>query len=178
MIDMYRYTDKELKELLKSMIVLVDTREQNWLHIQKFFDEKKIPYRVEKLDFADYSFLLPENKELGIQRDIYFDKKISIERKRDLNEISSNFCDGRTQFENEFIRSMGKLYLLIENATYEDIVNKNYTTKITPQSFIGSLHAFVDRYNISLNFMKDNSYSAYFIYLTFYHHLRNYLMNK
>ena len=178
MIDMYRYTDKELKELLKSMIVLVDTREQNWLHIQKFFDEKKIAYRVEKLDFADYSFLLPENKELGIQRDIYFDKKISIERKRDLNEISSNFCDGRTQFENEFIRSMGKLYLLIENATYEDIVNKNYTTKITPQSFIGSLHAFVDRYNISLNFMKDNSYSAYFIYLTFYHHLRNYLMNK
>lgn len=178
MIDMYRYTKKELEMLLKTMTIIIDSNEQVFDHISTWFDKKKIPYIKKKLDFCDYSFYLPANPELGIMRDIYFDKRISVERKRDLNEISSNFCDGRTQFENEFIRSTGKVYLLIENATYEDIVNKNYTTKITPQSFIGSLHAFVDRYNITLKFMKDNSYSAYFIYLTFYHHLRNYLMNK
>ena len=178
MISLYKYTDKEIKELLKSMTIIIDSNEQVFDHISDWFDKKKIPYIKKKLDFCDYSFYLPANPELGIMRDIYFDKRISIERKRDLNEISSNFCDGRTQFENEFIRATGKIYLLIENATYEDIINGNYTTKITPQSFIGSLHAFADRYNFSINFIKDNKYSAQFIYYTFYYFCRNYLMNK
>lgn len=160
------------------MTIIVDSNEQVFGHVSDWFDKKKIPYTKQKLDFCDYSFYLPANPELGIVRDTYFDKSISIERKRDLNELSSNFADGRTQFENEFIRSTGRVYLLVENAVYEDILNKKYDTKLTPQSFIGSLHAFVDRYNISLKFMEDNSYSARFIYYTFYYHLRNWLLNR
>ena len=178
MIDMYKYTDKEVKTLLKSMTIIIDSDEKVFDHISDWFDKKKIPYVIQNLDFCDYSFYLPANPEMGIMRDIYFDKKISIERKRNLEEISTNFGDKRTQFENEFIRSTGNVFLLIENAAYEDIINKNYTTKLTPQSFIGSLHAFADRYNFSINFIKDNKYSAQFIYYTFYYHLRNYLMNK
>lgn len=178
MIDMYKYTKKELEMLLKTMTIIIDSNEQVFNHISDWFDKKKIPYVIQNLDFCDYSFYLPANPEMGIMRDIYFDKKISIERKRNLEEISTNFGDKRTQFENEFIRSTGNVFLLIENAAYEDIINKNYTTKLTPQSFIGSLHAFADRYNFSINFIKDNKYSAQFIYYTFYYHLRNYLMNK
>ncbi len=178
MIKFYRFTDKEIKELLKTMTIIIDSNEQVFDHISDWFDKKKIPYVRKKLNFCDYSFYLPANPELGIARDIYFDKEIAVERKRDLNEISGNFCDGRTQFENEFIRSTGRVYLLIENAAYEDILNGNYDTKVTPQAFTGSLHAFIDRYNISSVFIKDNSYTARFIYHTFYHHLRNYLLNK
>lgn len=178
MIKHYRYTDKEIKTLLKSMTIIIDSDEKVFDHISDWFDKKKIPYVKKNLDFCDYSFYLPANPELGIQRDMYFDKSISIERKRDLDELSTNFGDKRTQFENEFIRATGKIYLLIENAVYQDIINKNYTTKLTPQSFIGSLHAFADRYNFSINFIKDNKYSAQFIYYTFYHHLRNYLLNR
>jgi len=163
MINLYRYTDKEINQLLKSMTIIIDSNEQVYNHISDWFDKKKVPYVI---------------KKLGITRDTYFDKSISIERKRNLDEISSNFGDGRTQFENEFIRATGKIYLLIENAVYEDIINKNYNTKITPQSFIGSLHAFADRYNFLINFMKDNKYSAQFIYYIFYYHLRGYLMNR
>lgn len=178
MIDMYKYTKKELEMLLKTMTIIIDSNEQVFNHISDWFDKKKIPYVIQNLDFCDYSFYLPANPEMGIMRDIYFDKKISIERKRNLEEISTNFGDKRTQFENEFIRSTGNVFLLIENAAYEDIINKNYTTKLTPQSFIGSLHAFADRYNFSINFIKDNKYSAQFIYYTFYYALRNYLMSK
>jgi len=178
MIENYRYTEKEIKELLKSMKIIIDSNEQVFDHISTWFDKKKIPYVIENLNFCDYSFYLPANSELGIERNMYFDKKISIERKRDLNEISTNFGDGRTKFENEFIRATGKIHLLIENSSYEDIINQNYKTKYSPQAFIASLHSFADRYNFSINFMKDNKYSAQFVYYTFYYYLRNYLMNK
>jgi len=177
MIDCYRYTDKEIKELLKSMTIIIDSNEQVFDHISDWFDKKKIPYIKKKLDFCDYSFYLPANSELGIERNLYFDKKISIERKRNLEEISTNLGSGRTQFENEFIRSTGKIHLLIENASYEDIINHKYRTEYKPVSFLASLHSFADRYNFSINFLKDNKYSGQFIYLTFYYFLRNYLLN-
>lgn len=178
MIDMYKYTDKEIKELLKSIIILVDSRENANSHILKWFDEKKISYKIEKLEFCDYSFLLPANSELGFNRDLYFADKISIERKGSLEEISGNFTTDRLRFESEFIRSKGKVHLLIENASYEDIITHNYKTEYNPSAFIGGLHSFADRYNFSINFIKDNKYSAQFIYYTFYYFCRNYLMNK
>ena len=178
MLEMYKYTDKEIKELLKSMVVIIDSRENVNQHITKFFDEKKISYKVEKLDTADYSFYLPKNSELGIPRDLYFNDKIAIERKNSLEEISGCFTATRMQFESELIRCKAKLLLLIENASYEDIINQKYKTEYNPISFLASLHSFSDRYNFSINFMKDNKYSGQFIYYTFYYALRNYLMNK
>ena len=178
MIDMYKYTDKEIKELLKSIVILVDSRENANSHILKWFDEKKISYKIEKLEFCDYSFMLPANLPLGFNRDLYFTDKVSIEKKSGLEEISGNLTTDRLRFESEFIRSKGKVHLLIENASYEDIIAHKYKTEYNPVSFLASLHSFADRYNFSINFIKDNKYSAQFIYYTFYYHLRNYLMNK
>lgn len=174
MISLYKYTDKEIKELLKSMIVLVDTREQNWLHIQKFFDEKKIPYRVEKLESADYSCAIPKNVELGIMRDLYFSDKILIERKANLEEVSGNLCQDRTRFENEFIRSSGtKLHLLIENASYEDIIAHKYKTEYNEKAFLATLFTFQHRYGMDINFI-DKKYSGLFIYQQLYYFCREY----
>ena len=178
MLEMFKYTDNEVKALLKSMIIIVDSRENKAEHITSWFDEKKIPYRVEKLETADYSFYLPQNIELGIPRDLYFTDKIVIERKNSIEELSGCLTATRMQFENEFIRSKGKLHLLIENASYEEIINHKYKTEYNPVSFLASLHSFSDRYNFSINFMKDNKYSAQFIYYTFYYHLRGYLLGK
>lgn len=178
MIEYYRYTDKEVKTLLKSIVVLVDTREQQNSHILGWFDEKKISYKIEKIDTADYSFILPSNPELGIARDLYFTDKISIERKANLEELSGNFTNDRTRIESEFIRHKGKMILLIEKATYEDIVNHNYKTDYQPTSYLATLHSFSERYNIPFTFMKENKYSGEFIYRTFYYWLRNYLLNR
>lgn len=178
MIEYYRYTDTEIKKLLKSIVVVQDTREQEASHITSWFDEKKIPYVTQKLETADYSFFLPQNEELGIVRDLYFSDKISVERKGSLEEVSGNLCNDRLRFESEFIRSKGKVHLLIENACYEDIIGHKYRTEYKPVSFLASLHSFADRYNFSITFMKDKSFSGQFIYLTFYYFLRNYLLNR
>src|SRR5690554_4485000 len=134
----YRYTKSELKELLKSIVILIDSREQKNNHITTYFDDKGISCKSKALDFGDYSFILPENQELGINRDIYFDRKIAIERKRSLNELSNNFTHDRARFEAELIRaSNAKMILLIENENgYRDIINGNYRTDYNPRSFI------------------------------------------
>lgn len=178
MIDFYRYTDTEVKKLLKSMVILVDTREQVNHHITSWFDSKKIPYKVDKVETSDYSFFLPVNPELGIVRDLYFTDRISIERKANLVELSGNFTNDRVRIENEFIRHKGKMILLIENAEYVDIINHNYKTEYKPVSFLATLHSFSERYDIPFTFMKDNKCSGQFIYYTFYYWLRNYLLNR
>ena len=45
MIDNFKYTDKEVNELISSMVILVDTREQKCDHILDYFDKKKINYK-------------------------------------------------------------------------------------------------------------------------------------
>ena len=169
----YHYTKKEIKQLLKSITVLIDSREQKKSHITNYLEDKNIPYKSKKLDYGDYSFMLPKQPELGIQRDIYFNSQISVERKQSLNELSGNFTHDRTQFENELIRSSnGKLILLIENVKgYENIIKHNYRTDYKPKSFIGTLHSFRHRYNLDVVFI-DPAYSGNYIYYTFYYWLR------
>ena len=169
----YHYSDSELKKLLKSIIILIDTRENKTGHITDYFDKHGIPYKTKKLDYGDYSFYLPEQPELGIQRDIYFNDEIAVERKRSLNELSNNFTHDRTQFENELIRSSnGKMILLIENVKgYQNIIKHNYRTDYKPKSYIGTLHTFRHRYGMEVMFI-DPAYSGNFIYYTFYYYLR------
>lgn len=69
MVQLYNYTDKEIDLLLKSIIILVDTREQQNEHILKYFDTHDIVHEKMKLNHGDYSFYVPKNLDLGIVRD-------------------------------------------------------------------------------------------------------------
>ena len=172
----YKYTTNEQNEIMKSMTVLIDTREKKNEHITKYFNNKQISYSFRKLDFGDYSFMLPANKELGINRDIYFSNSISVERKAGLNELSNNFTHKRAQFENELIRARdSKLILLVEDQEgYKNILSHNYRTKYKPKSFIASLATFQARYNLDIRFMSKEL-SGNFIYYTLRYWCREYL---
>ena len=174
MYDMFRYDDKEIKVLLSSMVILIDSREKEVLHIIEGFNSKKIKYEYVKLDFADYSFMIPANEQLGISRDIYFNNEISIERKNSLEELSGNLTRGRDQFENELIRSKGKIVLLIENGSYLEIIYHSYKTQYNEKSYFASLMSFKARYNIDIQFI-DSKFTWFLIYNKFYYYLRNYL---
>lgn len=171
-----KYTDIEIKELLKSIIILIDTREQRKEHIEKYLKEKDINYKIMKLEHGDYTCMIPKNEELGIYRDMYFNDIISIERKGSLEELSGNFTKDRTRIENEFIRAKGKLILLIENSTYEDIILHKYNTKYKPLSFIATLKSFEARYSIETNFLKSE-FTGNFINMTLKYHVREILKN-
>jgi ERCC4-type nuclease len=171
MLDKYKYTDKEQKELLASMKLLIDTREQKGDHIINWLDQKKIAYKKQKLNQGDYSFYVPKNPVLNIDRDLHFDNEICIERKNSIDELIGNFASDRTRIESEFLRHKGKMILLVEDSSYGDIINGNYRSKYSIQSAIGTLHAFSARYNIPFIFI-DSKYSGHFIYYTLSYYLR------
>jgi len=171
----YYYTDTELKQLLRSLVILVDTREQENGHITSYFDKQKIIYISRKLDFGDYSLMLPASPALGIVRDIYFAGGIAIERKASLEELSGNLTQDRARFESELIRgSKAKLLLLIENASYADIVGHKYRTQYEPKAFLAALKTYEARYGLGINFIPAVC-AGNFIYHTFYYYLREYL---
>jgi len=175
MLNYYKYTDKQKDELLKSIVILIDTREQSNKWITDYFDEKKIPYKSKKLNFGDYSYFIPKNDELDIPRDMYMDQISTIERKGSLEELSGNFSKDRDRFEKELSLYKGKMHLLIENASYDDIYNNNYQTQYNKKSYMGSLHSFALRYDLSLMFMPKKECSGVFIFCICYYHLKSLL---
>ena len=75
MLDKYYFTEGEQKTLLKSISILVDTREKSNQHITDWFDKKGIKWKSKALKQGDYSFYIPANEDLNIPRDIYYDKE-------------------------------------------------------------------------------------------------------
>src|SRR5690554_903492 len=122
MVIPYLYTKTEQKKILSSLVMLIDTREQENSHITSYFDRQGIGWKNKKLDYGDYSFLLPAAPNLGIMRDLYFTREIVIERKANLDELAGNLTHGRAAFEAELIRANGfKMLLLVEGGSWEDI---------------------------------------------------------
>lgn len=172
------YKDKEIKQIIDSMIILVDSREKKISHLLMYFKHKKIKYEIYKLDYGDYSFMIPKNESsLDILEDIYFTDKIAIERKANAEEISNNFADGRERFHREFERSKGVLRLLIEDCSYSNISNGEYGTKFPKESFIGSLHSFQEKYNCQF-FFTDKQHSGEYIYNSFKYYLKTNIINN
>ena len=175
MISCYKYTDKEIDEIVSSMVILIDTREKSMEHLTQYFDKAKIKYERRALSYGDYSFYIPKNDNLSIPRDLYFDKKICIERKGSLEELSGNLTKERDRLEKELALAPKTKVLVVENASYADMVTGNYDTKYSNKSYWASIHSFWHKYNIPIIFMPDNSYTGFFIRGYFSYYLRNYL---
>lgn len=165
LIPKYVYTDTEIKTLLKSIILLIDTREQRNEHIINYLDKKKVKYKSKKLDYGDYGALLPANNELGIMRDIVY--PVVIERKNSIDELASTIKD-RTRFENELIRSQGSNFLLLveDHEGYEKLIKGDYRSQYQARALLGSLKTFETRYRFNTVFVSKMA-TGNFIY----HHL-------
>lgn len=170
-----KYSDSEVADLIASMTVLVDTREQKNSHITDYFDKSGTKYKKKALKYGDYSFYVPANEKLNIPRDIYFDNDIIIERKGSLEELSGNLTKERDRLEKEFALAPNTKVLLIENCDYGDMLNHNYKTEYSSKAFWGSLHTMWHRYNIPVFFMPEKKNSGFFIRGYFTYFLKEYL---
>ncbi len=175
MIDKYKYSDKEMDEIVKSMVILWDSREQKNNHILDVFEKNNITYQKKALERCDYSFYIPANDSLNIPRALFFDKEIAIERKANLDELANNWTKERDRFEKEMCLAPKTKVLLIENSNYEDIVNGNYRSQYNKKAFLATLHTFWFRYNMPVFFMPDKNTSALFIKKYFEYYLKEFL---
>lgn len=176
-----KFTDKELETLLKNLVILVDSREQENSHIIKHFDSKKIRYRIKKIDQGDYSCLVESNEEtkhiIG-NRDIYFDNDFVIERKNSLDELAGNLSKDRNRIEDEMnrIKSKGiKLLFMLEDENGQENLRKgNYRSKYEPKALYGSIKSFESRYNFTISYISKTLIGAE-IYAHCYYNAREYL---
>ena len=86
--------------------IIVDSREKKCDHIKAYFDKHGIEYEIHKLDVGDYQI---EGKP-----------KISVDRKRNLAELSKNLMNAKdhSRFWKEVRRARDrkiKLFVLVEH---------------------------------------------------------------
>lgn len=163
----YKYTETELKALLASMVVLVDTREQEASHITNYFEKQKIAWKSAKQDTGDYAAMIPKNDVLGIHRDTYF--PFIVERKNSIDELASSIKEER--FEYELIRSQKSHFTLLIEGSYYDLVHGNYRSQYNAKALLARIKTFEARYGFSTTFL-DKQLSGNWIYWHLYYNVR------
>ena len=71
----------------------------------------------------------------------------------DLDEIIGCFTRHRARFAREFERAKehhAKLYLLIENASWEKVLKASYRSKMNANALLASMTAWLARYDCQL----------------------------
>jgi len=143
-------------KVLSTAVVLIDTREKENAHIIEWLEKKGIKHVEQKLDYGDYTLLLPKNDQYGIVQDVVLD--YAVERKAHLEELSANLTNDRDRIENELIRADGNLDFVIESGSLTAIAQHDYKTEYNEKSFLATLFSFRHRYRVSFNFVsKENS---------------------
>lgn len=140
----------EVKSALESMVCLVDTREQDTPRLRARLKQMGCSWERKKLDFGDYSV---KCDALDLSR------SVAVERKMDLDELCNCYCKGRKRFAREFDRakSVGaKIYLLVEDASVDMAYFGEYRSRMSPESLVSSMLAWLARYNCQLIFCKPS----------------------
>lgn len=151
----------EQDAMLNSMIILVDTREQDTERARRRYSTFGIPYQRATLSYGDYAYnaKLP-NGEWLYDPEQLISAPIVIERKMSLDELAMCFTKGRDRFEKEFQRAKAnnaRVFLLIENATWENLLNGKYRSQYNRTAFLASLAAWIIRYDLQLIFCKEET---------------------
>lgn len=166
----------DVKTALASMTLLVDTREQPTRNLEKRIEQTGLPAERHKLNAGDYSCkcILPDGTELD------FSNHVAIERKMSIDELCLCFGSERARFEREFERAKAsgtKIYLIVENGSWEHVYNGKYRSKMTPQALIASIDAFRARYGMQFDFCKAET-TGKLIRDILYRELKEYLEGR
>ena len=112
------------------MIIQVDTREQKYDHVTKYFDSQGIKWVRSKCVVGDYVNL--ENP------------MVVVDRKKDLQEVAGNVCQQHERFvrELELAKSLGyRMIVLIEEETITTLLGVptwyNWRKKKNPRAVSG-----------------------------------------
>lgn len=152
---------KDIKTVLSSMTVLVDSREQDTDRARWRYASIGLPVERCVLDYGDYSYnaTLPDGRKIYDASD-RIRPTVAIERKMNLDELAACFGSSRERFEREFLRARdagAQVWLLVEGGSWENIYDHRYKSQMTPKSLAGSIIAFCGRYDLRLVFCSERT---------------------
>ena len=151
----------EQRAVLESFEVLIDTREQNTERARERYERMGVPVFRAKLNYGDYTYnaTLPDGKKL-FDTENPINPLCSIERKMSLDELAMCLGKDRKRFQREFERAKeagARVILLCENASWENLINGRYRSKLNPNAYLGSLTAWSVRYGFQIVFCKEET---------------------
>lgn len=151
----------EIESILNTLSIIADTREHETQKAKRRYAIMGVPVNRAKLDYGDYTFnlsLLSGDMLYDIENPVF--PRCVIERKESLDELAECFTRSRERFTREFERAKeqnAKVYLLVENATWENLINGKYRSQFHPNAFLASITAWMVRYNVSIIFCKEET---------------------
>jgi ERCC4-type nuclease len=149
------------EKVLESFRILVDRREQPSKRAEARYNSFGSPYERATLSYGDYTYnaTLPDGTSILDVSDTV-QPLCSVERKMDLDELASCFTHSRLRFEREFLRAKennARIYLLVENASWENLLNGKYRSRFNAKAFEASVLAWQIRYDLQLYFCKEET---------------------
>lgn len=146
---------------MKSFSVIADTREQPTDKSRRRYASMGVPVERATLDFGDYTWnaVLPDGRPI-YDTENRIQPRITIERKESLDELAQCFTRSRDRFRREFQRAadhQARIFLIVENASFEKLVNGRYRSRFNPNAFLASVTAYTVRYNMNLIFCKEDT---------------------
>lgn len=192
----FKFTDAEIKKILKNLIIIIDGREQKADGYRKWFDKNNISYIDEKkmtemrkkglftLECGDYSCMLPAGSIPGIERDIFFDKDIVIEKKGNIRELAGNLSDEKgARIKKEFahINKYGtRVYIFMCDGLYHKHLEEGkekYIGRWNKDTLKAQFKSLESLYNTKIIPIAEE-YVAEEIYQTLYHYVRHVLKRE
>ena len=110
------------------------------------------------LDYGDYAANIQINGEWICDPNVRFSPRCVIERKMDLDELAECLTRGRDRFRREFQRAEkagGRIYLLVENGSWEALIGGRYRSRFHPNAYLASICAWIVRYPMDLIFCNE-----------------------
>lgn len=151
----------EQRSVLDSMTVIVDTREQDTKRARERYAQFGVPFSRSALDYGDYTWqaVLPSGETIHNASGT-ISAPCVVERKMSLDELAQCFTASRERFKREFERARdhgAKIYLLVENASWESLIGGKYRSRFDSKAFLASVTAWLVRYNMTVLFCKEET---------------------
>lgn len=141
---------------MKTMCIWTDSREQPTERAKKRYETFGCPWERRKLDFGDYTaaFTLSDGTLFSLENIAV------VERKLGYSEMCTCYTHDRERFTREFERAKkagAKIYLLIENSSWEMAYAGKYRSKMQPKALVASMLSWLARYNCQIIMCREET---------------------
>ena len=154
-----KYHPCEIEHILRTLCILVDTREQDTVRARKRYGQFGCEFERKALKFGDYSARLTglDGEEISLEN------IACIERKMDLGELCGCFCGdeecghrGRFKRELERCAAAGAhMHLLIENDNLDNAYAGCYRSRMHPKALLGTLDSWCIKYRFTPHYISE-----------------------
>lgn len=142
----------EISDVLKTLVILVDTREQDTELFRKRISKFRFPVERIALDSGDYG------AKVQLPTGEWHEIAAVVERKMNIDELCMCFGRERDRFARELQRAQDaqkRVYLLVEGASWENILAGKYRSLMHKNALLSTLLIWEARYDYKI-IMCDN----------------------